>query len=196
MATRAITKFTLFVLGALAAAAVAAPAQPGQPDHRIHNRASITATELASATCVASAPATTTSAYYVDYAAVAAPGNTTGSYDVDKSFRAAHHVGSVTVSPSSGVPGRQADQSTPPRITHSVFARVFALVIVIVIVLIVAVGIEIPQGLSLSTGSKDYASFKCQYTCNGTPGCVSFFGRFVQVNSTRERFECMSFDVL
>ncbi|KAG6356614.1 hypothetical protein INS49_014487 [Diaporthe citri] len=41
-----------------------------------------------------------------------------------------------------------------------------------------------------------YASFKCQFTCNATPGCVSFFGRFVQVNSTSERFECLGFDTL
>ncbi|POS77909.1 hypothetical protein DHEL01_v203701 [Diaporthe helianthi] len=41
-----------------------------------------------------------------------------------------------------------------------------------------------------------YGSFKCQYTCNGTPGCVSFFGRFVQVNSSSERFECLGFDTL
>lgn len=42
----------------------------------------------------------------------------------------------------------------------------------------------------------EYASFKCQYTCNGTPGCVSFFGRLVQVNSTTEHYECLSFGAL
>ncbi|KAG8158712.1 hypothetical protein KVR01_011155 [Diaporthe batatas] len=45
-------------------------------------------------------------------------------------------------------------------------------------------------------GPSAYGSFKCQYTCNGTPGCVSFFGRFVQVNSSSERFECLGFDTL
>lgn len=41
-----------------------------------------------------------------------------------------------------------------------------------------------------------YASFKCQYACNGTPGCVSFFGRFVHVNSTTAHFECLTFGAL
>jgi len=41
-----------------------------------------------------------------------------------------------------------------------------------------------------------YGSFKCQFKCNGTPGCVSFFGRFVQVNSTLEHFECLGFNDL
>ncbi|ROV92693.1 hypothetical protein VSDG_06575 [Cytospora chrysosperma] len=53
--------------------------------------------------------------------------------------------------------------------------------------------------LQFSPGGEDmgeYASFKCQYTCNGTPGCVSFFGRLVQVNSTTEHYECLSFGAL
>ncbi|KUI60079.1 hypothetical protein VP1G_07281 [Cytospora mali] len=50
--------------------------------------------------------------------------------------------------------------------------------------------------ISPDSDMNDYASFKCQYACNGTPGCVSFFGRFVQVNSTTEHFECLSFGAL
>lgn len=42
----------------------------------------------------------------------------------------------------------------------------------------------------------EYASFKCQYACNGNRGCVSFFGRFVDVDTDQEYFECVSFTAL
>ncbi|ROW06084.1 hypothetical protein VMCG_04569 [Cytospora schulzeri] len=149
MAILTITKYSLLVFGAFAAVVIAAPAQAGHPDRVLHNRTPTIATEPSSATCVAGAPAISTSAYKIDYAAVAAP--TTGnSYDIDESFKSAHTVGNA-------------------------MTLYFG---------------------SDSDDMKNYASFKCQYTCNGTPGCVSFFGRFVQVNSTTEHFECLGFGAL
>lgn len=51
------------------------------------------------------------------------------------------------------------------------------------------------QSLSITSSSNSsyYASFKCQYACNGNAGCVSFFGRFVNVDTAQESFECLSF---
>ncbi|KAJ0117150.1 hypothetical protein J7T55_003567 [Diaporthe amygdali] len=59
-----------------------------------------------------------------------------------------------------------------------------------------AVGSAMNLYMAHGSDVNEYASFKCQYTCNGTPGCVSFFGRFVQVNSTDEHFECLGFNAL
>lgn len=115
----AIAKRSPFVLGTLAAAAIAAPARTGEPG--LHNRASATAAETSSATCVAGAPASTASAYQVDYAAVAGPPDTTGSYDIGEGFRAAHHVGSVTVSPRR-VTGQQS-RPPPPVISLTLGSR-------------------------------------------------------------------------
>ncbi|KAJ4423539.1 hypothetical protein N0V82_001864 [Gnomoniopsis sp. IMI 355080] len=47
-----------------------------------------------------------------------------------------------------------------------------------------------------SSNSSDYASFKCQFACNGNSGCVSFFGRFVNVNTEEESFECLNFKTI
>ncbi|KAI3396425.1 hypothetical protein diail_12145 [Diaporthe ilicicola] len=59
-----------------------------------------------------------------------------------------------------------------------------------------AVGSTMNMYMTHGGDMNEYASFKCQYTCNATPECVSFFGRFVQVNSTAEHFECLGFDAL
>lgn len=42
----------------------------------------------------------------------------------------------------------------------------------------------------------DYATFKCQYACNSNQGCVSFFGRFANVSTDYEHFECVSLSSL
>lgn len=42
----------------------------------------------------------------------------------------------------------------------------------------------------------DYAEFKCQFSCNSDVGCVAFFGRYVNVDTEQEMFECMSFKAL
>lgn len=42
----------------------------------------------------------------------------------------------------------------------------------------------------------DYAEFKCQFACNENAGCVAFFGRFVNVDTDEEKFQCMSFKAL
>lgn len=47
-----------------------------------------------------------------------------------------------------------------------------------------------------SANMSDYASFKCQFACNGNKGCVAFFGRFVDVDTDQERFQCLSFKSL
>ncbi|KAJ4388818.1 hypothetical protein N0V93_006278 [Gnomoniopsis smithogilvyi] len=47
-----------------------------------------------------------------------------------------------------------------------------------------------------SSNSSDYASFKCQFACNGNSGCVSFFGRYVNVNTDEETFECLNFKTI
>lgn len=54
------------------------------------------------------------------------------------------------------------------------------------------------QSISMthSSNSSDYASFKCQFACNGNSGCVSFFGRFVNVNTDEESFECLNFKTM
>ncbi|PSS00740.1 hypothetical protein BD289DRAFT_6506 [Coniella lustricola] len=36
----------------------------------------------------------------------------------------------------------------------------------------------------------------CQFACNGNQGCVSFFGRFIDVNTDEESYECLSFKTL
>lgn len=47
-----------------------------------------------------------------------------------------------------------------------------------------------------TSNTSDYASFKCQYACNGNAGCVSFFGRFINVDTDQEQFQCLSFKTL
>ncbi|KAL1881859.1 hypothetical protein Daus18300_000912 [Diaporthe australafricana] len=44
--------------------------------------------------------------------------------------------------------------------------------------------------------TNEFASYKCQFACNSMSGCVSFFGRFVEVNSSTEHFECLGFSAL
>lgn len=47
-----------------------------------------------------------------------------------------------------------------------------------------------------NSNATDYASFKCQFACNGNAGCVAFFGRFINVDTDEESYECISFKTL
>ncbi|CAN8095628.1 unnamed protein product [Discula destructiva] len=50
--------------------------------------------------------------------------------------------------------------------------------------------------LTHSSNASDYASFKCQFACNGNEGCASFFGRYVNVDTDQESYECLSFTAI
>ncbi|KAJ9142613.1 hypothetical protein NKR23_g6985 [Pleurostoma richardsiae] len=41
-----------------------------------------------------------------------------------------------------------------------------------------------------------YGAFKCQFHCLPGAGCHSFFGRYVDVNTSAEHFECVGFDAV
>lgn len=125
------------------------------------------------ATCVSASTTTTTtttsSLPLTDYTAAPAPVSGI-SYDIDASFKATYAFNSTMVGYALFPRRRPTLRRTLTR------AKTLS--------------------ITSSSNATDYASFKCQFACNGNAGCSSFFGRYVDVGTNMESFECLTFTTM